>query len=334
MEQQTKLPPYTVVVTGVGALIGQGIAKALKQSGRPVRIVGVDRNPKSAGIRLCDKFYCKPECDESEEKYRDFWLGVLRAERVDLVLPGIEIDVFYFDSHRPLFEKEQVALCLNSASVIEISKDKWVLGERLQRLGLDRIPGRIDGDWDQCMRALGRPPWIMKPRRGNGSRGIVRIVDEVDFTYWKRKTGENFMVQKIIGSDDEEYTIGSFGLGDGFAVEPIVMRRRLSGAGNTQFAEVVQDSALVEMTARLNGLFRPLGPTNYQFRKEHGVPYLLEINPRFSSTASIRAAFGYNEASMAVDFFLRRKTPDHPTIRCGWAARYTEDFIQYDRDCR
>jgi carbamoyl-phosphate synthase large subunit len=88
------------------------------------------------------------------------------------------------------------------------------------------------------------------------------------------------------------------------------------------------------MTARLNGLFRPLGPTNYQFRKEHGVPYLLEINPRFSSTASIRAAFGYNEASMAVDFFLRRKTPDHPTIRCGWAARYTEDFIQYDRDCR
>jgi carbamoyl-phosphate synthase large subunit len=334
MEQRTQSPEYTVAVTGVGALIGQGIVKALRRSPHSARIVGLDRNPDSVGKHLCDKFYCKPECDESEAPYEDFWLDLLRTEHVDLVLPGIEIDVFYLDSHRQLFEKEHAVVCLNGASLIQLSKDKWVLGQKLQSLGMNRIPSMIAGDWDQCMTALGPPPLLMKPRQGNGSRGIVRIFDADDFTYWKRKTGGNFMVQKIVGSDDEEYTIGSFGFGDGAAVEPIVLRRRLSGAGNTQFAEVVKDRALEEMTARLNGLFCPLGPTNYQFRKDRGMAYLLEINPRFSSTASIRAAFGYNEASMAIEFFLKRQRPSGIVIHRGRASRYTEDYIQYDRDCR
>ena len=334
MERRAQRPAYTVVITGVGALIGQGIIKALKHSSHSVRIVGVDRNPNSVGKHLCDAFYRKPVCDESEVLYRDFWLDLVRTERVDLVLPGIEIDMFYLDSHRPFFEKEHAVFCLNSVSLITISKDKWVLGQKLQSLGLNCIPSMIDGDWEQCIAALGPPPLLMKPRQGNGSRGIVRISDAQDLAYWKRKTGENFMVQKIIGSDDEEYTIGSFGFGDGTAVKPIVFRRRLSAAGNTQFAEIVQDKGLEEMTARLNGLFSPLGPTNYQFRKEQGVPYLLEINPRFSSTASIRAAFGYNEASMAIDFFLERRRPSCTIIQRGWASRYTEDYIQYDCDCR
>jgi carbamoyl-phosphate synthase large subunit len=59
-------------------------------------------------------------------------------------------------------------------------------------------------------------------------------------------------------------------------------------------------------------------------------PKLLEINPRISSASSIRAAFGYNESEMSVDYFLRSIRPDKldkAPLMGRKAIRYTEDFI-------
>src|SRR5690606_653716 len=126
-----------------------------------------------------------------------------------------------------------------------------------------------------------------------------------DFDYWSARSRDAFLIQKYVGSDDAEYTVGAFGLGEGRMLPPIIFRRKLSVAGNTQYAEVVENAVLSEAVTRLAAVFKPLGPTNYQFRLEGGTPHLLEINPRFSSSTSLRAAFGYSEAVMAVDFYLR-----------------------------
>jgi carbamoyl-phosphate synthase large subunit len=57
---------------------------------------------------------------------------------------------------------------------------------------------------------------------------------------------------------------------------------------------------------------------------------LLEINPRISSSTSIRTKFGYNEALMSVDYFLNGIIPTQPKIQKGKAIRYTEDLIIYE----
>jgi carbamoyl-phosphate synthase large subunit len=75
--------------------------------------------------------------------------------------------------------------------------------------------------------------------------------------------------------------------------------------------------------------YTPIGPTNFQFRKHQGVLKLLEINPRISSSTSIRAAFGYNESLMAIEYYLENKKPSQPVIKQGKAVRYIEDFIFY-----
>lgn len=74
-------------------------------------------------------------------------------------------------------------------------------------------------------------------------------------------------------------------------------------------------------------LFRPIGSTNFQFRFHKGTYYLLEINPRFSSSTSMRSAFGYNDPIMAVEYYLEGKFPKQPKIRMGKAIRYIEDHI-------
>lgn len=317
----------TVVVTGVGAIIGQGIVKSLRQCMRAVRVVGIDRNPHSMGPHLCEIFYAKPACDESGPNYLDFWQEILKREKVDLVLPGLEVDLFFLKAQRQALSATGAILGLNKSELIELARDKWLLGLELPKAGLATIPTILGQDWDECVDKLGSPPFLLKPRQGNGSRGIVRLSDENDLRYWANKSDGNFMIQKIIGIDDEEYTVGAFGFGDGNSLPPIIFRRRLSPAGNTQYAEVVEDITIEQATQKLSMYFKPIGPTNYQFRKENGVPYLLEINPRLSSSSSLRAGFGYNEAEMALDFYLDGIRPEIPKVTKGRAWRYSEDFF-------
>ena len=317
----------TVVVTGVGAIIGQGIVKSLRKCRQAVRVVGIDRNADSLGPHVCDTFHAKPACGESDTEYLDFWRHILASESVDLVLPGIEIDLFFLNDNRQTLEASGTTLGLNTASLIDLARDKWSLTQALPQAGLLPIPSVLSREWQECVTSLGPPPYLLKPRDGNGSRGIVLLENETDFKYWMKKSADNFMVQRIVGTDDEEYTVGAFGLGDGESLDPIVFRRRLSPAGDTRYAEVVADPVIEQATQKLSSYFKPLGPTNYQFRMENGIPYLLEINPRMSSSSSLRACFGYNEAQMALDFYLDHKKPEMPGISAGSAWRYTEDFV-------
>ena len=77
-------------------------------------------------------------------------------------------------------------------------------------------------------------------------------------------------------------------------------------------------------------LSKPVGPTNFQLRHHKGTYYLLEVNPRISSTTSIRQALGYNEAEMCVEYFLEHKIPERRPTRSGSAIRYIADHVTYD----
>ena len=192
---------------------------------------------------------------------------------------------------------------------------------------LPAIPSVLSHDWDHCIKTLGSPPLFIKPRVGSGSKGVAVIYDGDDFRYFTKKLGTDFMVQKFIGSEEQEYTVGVFGFGDGTSIAPIIFQRRLSAAGNTQYAKVVDQPLIAEMANKISVTFKPLGPTNYQFRIDDGVAYLLEINPRFSSSTSLRTAFGYNEATMAVDFYLHGIKPTPPNVVKGQAWRYFADIV-------
>jgi carbamoyl-phosphate synthase large subunit len=320
----------SIAVTGVGAIIGQGIVRSLRASGRDLKIIGVDRNERSPGTYSVDVFEQKPTVAEDSQAYLDYWERLILKYGIKLVLPGLEIDMQFLNQHRAWFEARGVVLGLNTSQLIAQTGDKWVFGEILASIGYPLIPSAQPGSWEEALDKLGSPPLLLKPLRGNGSRGIVKLEDEQDFQYWRDKASDTWMLQRIVGSADEEYTVGVFGLGDGDITLPIIFRRRLSAAGNTLEAVLVTEHPILqEAVIKLCRHFKPVGPTNLQFRVELDTPYLLEINPRFSSSNSLRTAFGFNEAEMSIDYYLYGKTPCVPVLREGIAWRYTEDFVKY-----
>lgn len=330
MKKQDEL---AVVVTGVGAIIGQGIVRSLRRTGRPLKIIGVDRSTSHPGVFLVDRFISKPQTNETSQCYLDYWRNIVSEEKVGLIIPGIEIDVLFFHKNRTFFRSLNVEIVLNNSRLIEISSNKWLFSKVLRELDYPPIPSVRPGSWAEALASLGNPPFLFKPLSGNGSRGIVRINNERDFEYWRSSSSVDWMLQKIVGRDDQEFTVGVFGLDAGRYIKPIIFRRRLSIAGNTQHVEVIQNHELIEHSVDyLSRRLIPVGPTNFQYRVDGSIPYLLEINPRFSSSNSLRTAFGYNEADMSISFFYEKIDPQFTTVLPGQGWRFYDDYVIYDRN--
>ncbi|MEI8344923.1 MAG: ATP-grasp domain-containing protein [Candidatus Omnitrophota bacterium] len=320
----------TVMVTGVGAIIGYGLLRSLRAARPEVRLVGTDIYSDAVGRAWCDIFEQAPLT--ASPNYLHWLREVVARHQVNLLIPGIEQDVHRLSDDRDKLNPCQCKFVLNSARLVDLSRDKWAMHQELLAMGdSSKIPSYLAGDFETLVSRLGLP-FILKPRRSYASKGLLRIERKEAFEPHAGRLGEYFMAQPIVGTDDEEYTVAVFGNGQGGVSASITLQRRLAPDGSTVKAWVKQLMSLDETVCRLCAHFQPVGPTNLQFRRHDGDWKLLEINPRVSSTTSIRSAFGYNEAIMSLDFFLNGKLPSQPKIQGGFAVRFIEDYIIHDRD--
>lgn len=320
----------TVMVTATGAVIGYGILRSLRRMDRPLRLVAADIYPHAAGQLWADEFHQAPLT--RSEGYAEWLRERLVASRVDLLIPGFEQDIQRYAEDPGLFDGLSCRVVLNRRPLIALCADKWLMHEQLAALASPvRIPSRIAGDFDELAAAFG-VPFLLKPRRGSASKGLVRVDDRAVFETHRAGLGPLYLAQPYVGSADAEYTVGVFGDGRGGIRAAITLQRWLAPDGSTARAIVRREPELDTLVADLCAAFAPIGPTNLQFRRTEQGWKLLEINPRISSSTSIRTGFGYNEAALCVQHYVDGAEVVQPPLRSGCAIRYIEDAFFHDRD--
>ncbi len=312
----------TILVTGVGAVIGYGIIKSLRRAEVPVRIVGMDIYPDAYGRSLVDEFV--QAVPAASDDYLPFVQRVIAEHHVDLIIPGIEPDLYALWKHRAALPTKVV---LNTDRCIEIARSKLDTA----RFFADQpfvITTLHSIGYTECVARLGLP-FIFKLVSSHASKGLQLIEDAVAFDYHVARAGVGKCVyQPRIGTDDDEYTVGAFGDGKGSYFDSIILRRRLGQDGSTVKAWFVAEDAAIKRTVdAVFEMLAPVGPTNVQIRKQDGIAYLLEINPRISSACSIRTHMGYNEPEMCVRHFLGGEALRPSVKRPGSAVRFIEDHV-------
>jgi carbamoyl-phosphate synthase large subunit len=318
----------TILVSGASGIVGYGILKSLRSTSMPLRLIGTSIFDYSVAPKYCDTFVKAVPTSNSD--YISWLIKVIREFKVDMIVPGIDADMYKWADNVELLEATGCKILINNLELISLCSDKWLFYERLkEENNPNLIPSSISKDIDEIIEKLGLP-LILKPRHGFGSKGIVRVLTKESFYPYRDKIGADLMVQPLIGDDDNEYTVSAFCDGKGYFSSIITFRRKLSSDGFTEKAEVVEINDLEQVIGRLCRIFKPLGPTNFQFRQQNGVFLLLEINPRISSSTSIRTAFGFNECEMSIVFYLEGRLPVQPKVRKGRAIRYVEDYIVYE----
>ena len=313
----------TILVSGASGIVGYGILRSLRKSGDKFKLIGTTIYDFSIAPAFCDIF--EKALPTNHPDYMDWLCKIIKKHSIDMIISGIECDMFRWNIEREKILKTGAYPLLNNSELIELCGDKWAFYEKLI---IDNeefaIPSTLNADF------MTFPlPFLLKPRRGFGSKGIMKINNEKEFEIHKHKIGNELMMQPIIGSAEEEYTVAAFFDNASQLIDSISFKRKLSSEGFTQEAQVV-DFDFRTVINDLATVFKPIGPTNFQFRVDGASVKLLEINPRISSATSIRASLGYNESVMSLNYFLHNQIPtktDQTKIINKRAIRYMEDYI-------
>ena len=324
----SKKGPYRILVTGVGAIIGYGVIKSIRRTHPDAYIIGMDIYEDAVGQAWCNEFIQAKMAADPE--YIQFLKDVIHSKNCDLVFFGTEQEIYRVDGSREEMGEDLKKIVINKSDILKLSSDKWITREYLlnNALGEYAIPSVIEGDYEQIAQQFGNE-FLMKPRSSYASKGIHRVLSRVSFDFYKKRMGDGFMAQKLVGDVEHEYTVGVFGYGDGTCSNMITLKRKLSQEGATAKAWVVSIPSIDRAVERFCKALKPIGPTNFQFRMEGDQCYLLEINPRISSSTSIRAALGYNEAELSIQYYLEGKKVK-PVIKTGRAMRYIDEVVIVD----
>lgn len=313
-----------ILVTGAGALLGQGIIRALQQSGRDdLQIITADPSPLSAGLYWTEQRYLIPKAADPDFSARVE--GLVDRLRPDLLIPGTDVELMPLALQREHLESRYgVKVIVASPRVIEIADDKYKTFEFFRAHGFDAPESCLPGG-EQALAAQTGFPLIVKPRNGARSIGLHKVRDMEELQRAIRSTKDP-VIQECVGDDDQEYTAGTLCFG-GECRAAIVMRRDLRD-GNTYRAYVDQDPVLTQTVRRFAEVLGARGPANFQFRiGRNGQPKVFEINARFSGTTPLRALAGFNEVEMCVRHLVDGAELEQPPVRNVTILRHWSETV-------
>ena len=319
-----------VLITGAGALLGQGLIRAVRTSTLRADIVAVDPNPLSAGLYWADSAYLVPMA--SEPGYFDAITTLLHAEQPDAVLIGTDVEVAFFARHRLELEREfSTKIVVSDSRVVAIADDKWLTYEFLKEGGFHYPDSALPGDEAALIERVGFP-LVVKPRHGARSVGVsvVHSVAELAATLAR---GRDSIVQECVGTPADEHTSGLICF-DGRCHASITMRRDLRD-GNTFRAFPVPDFPYDAELRRIVEALAVHGPVNLQFRLVAGQVKVFEINGRFSGTTPLRGLVGFPEVELVLRHLLFNELIVQPSVKMDVILRHwTETLVPAGRILR
>jgi len=313
-----------VLVTGAGALLGQGIIRSLKKSSLSnLKIIAADPNPFSAGLYWCDKKYKIPMAKADD--YMDKIDSLLTEEKPDIVMIGTDVELEIFaENKKRLEEKHNTKILVSPTEIIKIADDKYLTALFLKEKNFPYPYSGLADEADAVIKKVGFP-LIVKPRVGGRSIGVSKVNNKEQLTYALSQV-ENPVIQECVGSDDAEYTAGVLYF-DGVVHGSIIMKRELRD-GNTYIATVVEDEKLTSKLNEITSALKPYGPVNFQFRIDREDNLMIfEINGRFSGTTPLRALAGFNEVEMSINHLLGSSEKNDVKIKKLTFLRHWEETI-------
>jgi carbamoyl-phosphate synthase large subunit len=292
----------TILITGIGGDIAQGVATIIRESRSDIELVGVDVHAQHGGHLFVDEFARVPGA--GGQGYLEAIKAVVDKYSVDWVIPMSEPEL------RASLPFEELAPGV-----------KWITaGERVVRTGLDKL------ETNRALAGLGVPvPWclpvnegrpiaypcILKNRSGSGSRAVFTVTDDEEFDYLAKRHPQS-IIQELLEPAEREVTCAVYRRRDGEVVS-LLMLRRLTG-GFTGWAKVIQDEETSRMCEVIAQGLDLRGSMNIQLRLTAQGPRVFEINPRFSSTVLMRHRLGFSDVLWAIDE-ADGKSVSFPVIR-------------------
>ena len=296
-----------ILITGAGALLGQGIYKSMEYTNSIKEyFVGMaDPCPTSAGLYWGNASHIIPYANE--KNYITELIALIIKYKYEILIPGTDIELPILSQHKKFIEAQtECRLVISEKNVIDIANDKYMTYKFLERESFNPPKTCLPQDFEEFSKQTNYP-YIIKPRYGARSVGIYLVKDYSTLQKVLKKSDKP-VIQEYISDKNGEFTAGSFTLKNQ-CLSTILFRRELRD-GNTYKAELYNEARISDHIQRITNKLKPFGPCNFQFRiDERGFPRVFEINARYSGTTIMRVQSNFNEVDWIIKYFLNNEIP-------------------------
>jgi len=285
----------TVLVTGVGGGVGEGILKCFRRiDDLQLRVITGDMSPLAAGLYSGDVAVLTPPFDSPD--YAERIIDLCRQESVDFFFPGTDLELMVCAENAEYIQREAgTKVVISPPSAVRIANDKYATCQFLKENDLPYPETYLP---HEVVPESLKYPVIVKPRIGWHSTGIELLNDPAALRACLADRND-VVIQEQAGGEDDEFTCTVVNV-DGKLSEPVILRRVLR-SGDTYRATPVNIPEIADYVCHISEKLGVYGSSNFQLRTDQGVPKLFEINCRFSGTTPFCAELGMNP----VEFYLK-----------------------------
>ena len=315
-----------ILVTGAGALLGQGILRLLQVADFPKKIFTADPDARSTGHWLGDYAVTIPKVNDAN--YLQEVEKIVLNHKIDAILVGTDVELPIMAANKNYFlEKYNCLVIVSSPEVIAIANDKFLTAEFLEKNNFPYPFSVMANKMENLIEIEQRfdYPLFAKPIDGARSIGIKKIENNAEL-FEIYDPNSNLVVQQYIPENQGEFTSGCVVI-DGKCAAIVTLKRDLRD-GNTYRAYIDNE------TDKYNEIIIPIaeklsacGPVNFQFRILDDKPVIFEINGRFSGTTPLRHFFGFNEVEAILKFHFYGTTIEKPVLKNGIVMRTWSDLF-------
>ena len=317
-----------ILVTGAGALLGQGILRLLKVSGVSKKVYTADPDARSTGHWLGDFALAIPKV--SEVNYIDSIIEIVKQFSIDAIFVGTDVELPIFSKYKEEFlEKYKCKVIVSSEEVVAIANDKFLTADFLKNNGFPypfSVMANKKENLIEIEEKLGFPLFA-KPFDGARSLGIKKI-DNHDELMEIYDPNSNLVVQQFLSEENGEYTSGCTVV-NGVCKAIVTLKRDLRDGNTYRTYRDEQTSKYDDFIKVIAEKLKPDGPVNFQFRIFDEKPVIFEINGRFSGTTPLRHFYGYNEVDALLKYYFYNIDIEKPELKNGVVMRAWSDvFIE------
>jgi len=280
-----------ILLEGAGSPVFMGHLTSAIMAG--MEVVACDIQPLALGLLKSHKGYIVHRLKETTESLPDM-INLCKRENIDIVIPSIDEELLRWVRWKEYLRTSANTLMLISPEeTIQICQDKWETYKFFKSI---KIPTPQTNQ-------TARYGYIIKPRRGRGSKGIFEAGRAIDM---RGRISQQF----IMGT---EYTTDVLCSLEGKPIY-IVTRERIKVMDGKMFiGKVVKDKEIEAYIKTILKHLQIVGPANIQcIKSTRGYYKFIEINPRISGGLALSMAATENWFSLFLKILAGEKIKPKP----------------------